>query len=276
MVYLILLAAVAIVALAIWFIRWAWMARAKGIVIRALAQTIGVALLASVLTLSIVVWRVFPVARRTAKRTACITQLANIQRAMKLYEADQGALPSRRWVDAMAYRIEPNGFLALGDFSCPESDQAFSYTMNEAAVGARDTEYMPPLVLLFDGVGGKNSTGSKRDARYRHLDDTAVFLLADGHTKVLNRIEANSLDWTTPQSLARIELIVTDYGDESAGIAVSMSLEQLRIHYASVLGNGVRYYLNEPPSADELAHLLANCSKCEVTIVDRALLVRSK
>jgi hypothetical protein len=268
-----------VLTIAISLVILGWTSSNRPTALRIGVFSLGCLLLLGVSTAPYLLYPVFEQARARANTVACATNVSNLHRALMLYRADQGGLPGEEWADHIETYSSPE------NFRCPEVDEDYAFSMNAAfsmykseldadIVGGDRID--PKQVLLFDGIGGKNSMGSMRDARYRHLDDTAVFLLADGNTKVLNRKEAELLAWTDPQSLPSIELIVTDMADHDAGITVAMELMHLNIHYATITDYGLsRYYLNEPLSPDESAQLRASLSRFEVTIFGNTMRVRS-
>jgi prepilin-type processing-associated H-X9-DG protein len=67
----------------------------------------------------------------------------------------------------------------------------FGYTMNQDLVGINLEKLGNPaeVVFAFDGVGGANRTDGVGGIRWRHDNDTAMFLFADGHAHRVSEAE---------------------------------------------------------------------------------------
>lgn len=162
----------AILAAAIWAIRFAWKAGESSPAMKA-GAFLGIGcLMMMVAGCPILLFPVFKQAKEAAKRTACLANLNQLSRAMQMYAGDiSDRLPQSNWCDALIEYVYD-----VSAFTCPALDEPFGYTYNRAIVGKRVAEIESPATtpLVFDGPGGANSIGDLSLVKHRHLEKACL------------------------------------------------------------------------------------------------------
>jgi hypothetical protein len=143
--------------------------------------------------------KVWWAAQSTSRRSACVSNLTEVGKAMLLYaDSNDDRLPSANWTDALAE------YSNAEVFHCPNSGYAFSYTMNSEALGIRTYEASPWLVVAFDGFGGENQTSAgPAELRWAHVKGwSAVVLTVDGRAMPMGSHRLFNYIWDRETALS--------------------------------------------------------------------------
>jgi len=161
--------------------------------LRGICITIGSALLLIGVALPFVLYPVFLGAREASGRTACLSNVNQIAKALQMYAADNDdRLPlARNWADAIH---EYHG----STWTCKESNADYAYSLNRSLAAKPYSSFNPEkdVVLLFEAEGWRNSVGGIDDVSYRH-DEVAAFSFVSGTAKAIRKEHANHLAWTS-------------------------------------------------------------------------------
>lgn len=134
------------------------------------------------------------VGRWSARTAVCLSNQANLGKAMMMYAEDNGGYlpPTASWCTAIRdYIDDPTVFV------CPEAPKLkCSYAFNRAFSSRKFREIPGDSILIFESDRGWNASGGAEalPARPRH-QGRDHFAFADGHVRMLTRAECSKLRW---------------------------------------------------------------------------------